>query len=149
MTFDEAKQIAVAHLSVLSNKGGPNLAIMEDHTLEREFGWVFFWNSKQYLESGDKMQALGGNAPLVVLKKDGSVIVTGTALPVERYLENIDKYGSPEDPSQEQRWEYETRKLLQEGRRADAIEFQRTNCGLGLQAAIDAVKQLEARMAGK
>jgi hypothetical protein len=65
-------------------------AVMQTLTIERPFGWVFFYNSKQFLETGDISQALVGNAPLIVDRADGSVHVTGTAEPIEHYLKEYE-----------------------------------------------------------
>lgn len=56
------------------------------HVEERELGWVVYYNSRRYLESGDDRAALAGNAPYFVARDDGSVWETGTAAPVEDYV---------------------------------------------------------------
>ncbi len=49
--------------------------------------WVFFYQTKEYVESGDVMKMLGGNAPIIVSNTDGSIYVTGTAHPIQKYIE--------------------------------------------------------------
>jgi hypothetical protein len=61
--------------------------IVDAWTLEREFGWVFFWDSEEHQRTGDFRSALAGNAPPIVDRHDGSIHVTGTAHPVEFYIE--------------------------------------------------------------
>jgi hypothetical protein len=63
--------------------------IIDELTREVDVGWVFFYQSKEYLETGNLSDCLVGNAPLVVSRHDGHVYVTGTASPVEQYLEGI------------------------------------------------------------
>ncbi len=53
---------------------------------EHDFGWVYFYNSKEYAETGDFLCALAGNAPLIVDRDEGKLYVTGTAEPFEHYL---------------------------------------------------------------
>ena len=53
---------------------------------EYEFGWAFFWNTKEFMDSGDHRHALVGNAPIIVDRSDGQLYVTGTALSWEHYL---------------------------------------------------------------
>lgn len=53
---------------------------------EHDFGWVYFYNSKEYAETGDFRCALAGNSPLIVDRHEGKLYVTGTAEPVEHYL---------------------------------------------------------------
>ena len=62
------------------------LVLLEQHTIERTFGWVFFYNARRYLGTGDFRDALAGNAPIVVTGADGRVHETGTAYPLEHYL---------------------------------------------------------------
>lgn len=71
-------------------------------TSVREFdvGWVFFWDSKRHQETGDFRDATVGNAPILVDRTDGSVHHTGTARPIEEY---IDRY-KRRDPSDERSW---------------------------------------------
>ena len=71
------------------------LVILDDQTIEGEFGWVFFYQSRVYLESGDVSYALAGNAPILVSRQDGSLHVTGTSQPIEAYIENFERSGSP------------------------------------------------------
>lgn len=56
-----------------------------------DFGWVFFWNTKQFADSGDHRHGLVGNAPLIVDRNDGQLYVTGTAHPLDYYIEEYRK----------------------------------------------------------
>lgn len=73
----------------LESKLAPSFTpvIVDSATLEREFGWVFFYNSEEHQTTGDFRSALVGNAPLIINREDGSIHVTGTAEPVEFYIE--------------------------------------------------------------
>jgi hypothetical protein len=82
MDFQAAHQIAVEHAERLAAESGLSLALFERATLERDFGWVFFYGS----ESRDEL--LAGNAPFIVDRRDGSVHMTGTACPLEEYLDD-------------------------------------------------------------
>lgn len=35
---------------------------------EYDFGWVFYWNSTEYIKTGDRRDSLVGNAPIVVTR---------------------------------------------------------------------------------
>lgn len=54
---------------------------------EHDFGWLYFYDSSKHAETGEVGDAVVGNAPLIVDKNDGKLYVTGTAHPVEHYLE--------------------------------------------------------------
>jgi hypothetical protein len=49
--MQEARGLAERHLTELPMSPLTELAILDEHTMETEFGWVFFWNSKV---SGDR-----------------------------------------------------------------------------------------------
>ena len=61
--------------------------LVDQHTQEHPFGWVFFYDSIRHLESGSFRDAIAGNAPLIVNRFNGSIHVTGTARPTSFYVE--------------------------------------------------------------
>lgn len=63
--------------------------VLEGDPREEPFGWVFFYNSRRFLETEDYSYALMGNAPIVVMRDSGEVRGTGTAKPLEEYLEEF------------------------------------------------------------
>lgn len=65
---------------------GDEYVIVENETIERPWGWVFFYNSRQYVETGDTQFALMGNAPYIVNKQSGELLATGTAEDVQAYI---------------------------------------------------------------
>jgi len=70
--------------------------ILDDLTIEGEFGWVFFYQSKVFIETGDLSRRLVGNAPFLVSRVDGRLYVTGTAHPVQLYIDNFKRTGNPQ-----------------------------------------------------
>jgi hypothetical protein len=91
ITLDEARDIANEYVSKLESEAGKSLRIVDEQTIEKSFGWVFFYNSKDYLETGDFRSMLVGNAPLIVDKNDGSLHETGTAKPVSDYISDYEE----------------------------------------------------------
>ena len=85
LTFQQARELAEQTVAgyLLDDDA---CQIIDSATLERPYGWVFFYQSRSYLESGNELQMLAGNAPLIINKFTGSVTLTGTALPTEHYL---------------------------------------------------------------
>lgn len=65
----------------LSWQDKPEMVItkVEPHPL----GWVIFYTSRPYHETGDFKFAIAGNAPYLVSHEDGTMIPTGTRPPVE------------------------------------------------------------------
>lgn len=62
------------------------VVVLTSDTLEQSFGWVFFYQSRAYIESGDMSDALVGNAPVIVNRFTGDVVETGTAEPIDAYI---------------------------------------------------------------
>lgn len=71
---------------LLRRESDEDVAIVEGATLERPFGWVFFYNTRQYIKTGDVSHSLAGNAPYIVSRFTGAVVPTGTAYPIEHYI---------------------------------------------------------------
>jgi hypothetical protein len=54
ITLREAEEIVSAELKRQERVvGGITLKIVSTSTIEQDFGWVFFYNSKEFLESGN------------------------------------------------------------------------------------------------
>jgi len=66
------------------------VALMLEHTIEKPYGWVFFYNSKRFLESGDPFESLVGNSPVLVEAADGRMTHLGTAWSVEDSLRKLE-----------------------------------------------------------
>lgn len=75
--------------------GQCSCAILEGETLELDFGWVFFYQAKDYIKSGEISKMLGGNAPVLVDKNTNQLFITGTAYPIERYIKAYSECGDP------------------------------------------------------
>lgn len=84
-TRDEAKAKATAHLREFEAQAGA-LAIIDAETRRSGNGWLFFYNSAAYLTSGNVIDALAGNGPLLV-GDDGRLRVLGTAIPWQEQVE--------------------------------------------------------------
>ena len=71
------------------------IIILDDATIEKSWGWVFFQTSKKWHETNDIKYAIAGNAPIIVEKDTGKLFFTGTAYPIEHYIQNYEKSGDP------------------------------------------------------
>jgi len=90
MTKDEARTLAIAYIKSKETEAGCDLVLLDSKTSERDFGWVFFYDSKQHVETGEFRYALAGNAPIVVTRAEGELHETGTALPLDHYLKQFE-----------------------------------------------------------
>jgi hypothetical protein len=65
---------------------GDTWMLLTEETIERPFGWVFFYGSSRFAETGDLRHAVAGNSPFIVNRRTGAIVATGTAYPVEHYI---------------------------------------------------------------
>ena len=105
LTYEAAKEIAQSHVQKMNeshvdydpvylaylrkddptyNQGKVTLVLTESR--EESFGWVFFYDSKEFLETDDFSKAIAGNAPVLIDKMTGELTETGTAHPIEYYI---------------------------------------------------------------
>ena len=70
------------------------ISIIDELTEEHDFGWVFYYNSKKFLETKDRMSMLMGNNPIVVLRSgkiDYLNLAWGYELALDKLKENLEK----------------------------------------------------------
>jgi CHASE2 domain-containing sensor protein len=91
--IDKNAATDIARKYLAAKKASPNAvpSLQEALTIEKAFGWVFFYNSAKYLETGDDRYALIGNSPLIVDRRDGSLHVTGSAQPIDFYITEYER----------------------------------------------------------
>ena len=86
ITKEQAINIANGYISEKNQMSKHILQLQLERTIEFELGWVFFYQSKDYIETGNFMKSLIGNAPIIINKKTGSIKVTGTAHHINKYI---------------------------------------------------------------
>ncbi len=69
--------------------------ILDESTLSKEWGWVYFYTSEMWYKTGELSYAVAGNAPFIIEKSTGNIMVTGTAEPVEYYIKRFEATGNP------------------------------------------------------
>ncbi|MEM9220622.1 MAG: YrhB domain-containing protein [Cyanobacteria bacterium P01_F01_bin.150] len=83
-TIDQAQSL-VQNFIDKNSSGEIQLSIDVRHTIEKNYGWIFFYNSKQYIETGNIRSLAVGCGPILFDKKNGEITRFGTAFPVEKY----------------------------------------------------------------
>ncbi|NZA27721.1 hypothetical protein H0E84_15170 [Luteimonas sp. SJ-92] len=86
VTRNQARHLVRSQLKGCTAEIGCEVEIIDSATLERPLGWVFFYQSREFLLTGNSSSRLAGNAPLIVNRHSGRISVTGTAEPVEEYI---------------------------------------------------------------
>jgi len=79
----EAYAICYAQINQPDRAWPEKPEIVVTSTEEREQSWVFYYQSKPYVDHGDFGQSLVGNGPCVVLKSDGRFAFTATFPPID------------------------------------------------------------------
>lgn len=78
MDFKAARAAVLKHVNTLMTRPDDELVIIDSSTRTKPYGWIFFYNSKRYLETKDMMYALGGNGPIVFERDTGAIIPLAT-----------------------------------------------------------------------
>jgi immunity protein 35 of polymorphic toxin system len=89
----EARAIATRYIDRLDARVAESdlLVLLDERTIEKPYGWIFFYTSKGWLETGDMKYAIAGNAPFLVERDTGEVRVFGTARSTEWYVEQYER----------------------------------------------------------
>ena len=82
LTKEEARELA---LQAALERWKRPLAIQDELTREFELGWVFIYNTPEFVNTRRSGSALFGNAPLIV-SRDGRVTWTGTSHGIDDYV---------------------------------------------------------------
>lgn len=94
--IDRASAKAMAWKYIEENFGRePELAIVDREPSDTAHAWIFFYNTKRYLETGEFSEALAGNGPILVNKSTGAIEAFGTAIPLERLFAEYEKKQHP------------------------------------------------------
>ncbi len=91
MNREQAVKSVFDYIDAVKN----DFVIVEEATLEEDFGWVIFYDSRLHHERGLFRYAIAGNAPLIVERNTGRILETGTAYPIEYYLTAYRLTGDP------------------------------------------------------
>ena len=91
LTKLECQKIIESQLSSHSEGTDMILIILDRCTIERDWGWVFFYQNKRYLESGDFRHMAGGNAPYIINRFTGIFELAGTEHEIEHYIKEYEQ----------------------------------------------------------
>jgi hypothetical protein len=74
----EALELVSQKLETMTTPDEP-FVIVDSHTFEKPYGWVFFYNTKKFVETGLLQHTLAGNGPVIVNKYDGTIRFFGSS----------------------------------------------------------------------
>ncbi len=87
--LSEARGIAQDHIESLARSWSIELGLNDGATRDESWCWLFFYNSRAFLESGSPSDALAGNGPLAVEKLSGEIHELVAARPIDEQLEEL------------------------------------------------------------
>lgn len=88
MNFETAKNIVIEYLRTQITEDS---AIIEASTMEKEYGWIFFYNTKKYIETENPLHSLVGNGPIVILRETGQLCLLDSNVPSKESIENFER----------------------------------------------------------
>ena len=88
--YERAVLLVQDELARLDADEGDAWVVYLEQTIERPFGWMFFWGSDLYAKTRDSAYLVGGNAPFIVDRHTGALVSTGTALSPEHYIQQYE-----------------------------------------------------------
>lgn len=97
ITKEEARRIAETYLRSLRSKPcpeGEERVVDDEWTIERDYGWLFVYNTAEYVRTRSRRHRLIGNGPLLVRRDDGSVVEFSSAYDGEEALAEYEARGS-------------------------------------------------------
>ncbi|MFK8003683.1 MAG: YrhB domain-containing protein [Polyangiales bacterium] len=81
---------AIAALFAAQTARDDELVAVLDDERALEGGWLYYVQTKRFVETGDEMYVLVGSGPFLVLAECGGIHHFGTGQPVEFYLSDLD-----------------------------------------------------------
>jgi hypothetical protein len=86
---EQAKTIAQEEL----DKSNPekDLLVLDEY-IEFDEGWVFSYQTREYVETGNEDLVLYGNGPIIVTKNSGKVYRGGSAYDVDYWIKYFRPY---------------------------------------------------------
>lgn len=90
LTKQQALELVSRKFQQMTTPDDP-FVVVEEETIEKPYGWIFFYNSKKYIESGQIRFALAGNGPVIVNKRTETVEFCGTNRSVQELIEDYEK----------------------------------------------------------
>jgi hypothetical protein len=92
--IDKERALEIARAKLVETKRAAEFAIVDSRTVERPFGWVFFYEARSSLKAGDPAApaaAIPGAGPLVVLREGGGTAFLSTSVPPDKAIAEYEK----------------------------------------------------------
>ena len=98
-TITQKEAFTIASKTIHAFMPEADFVILTERTQEREFGWVFFYSPRRYLETNDPQFMVLGAGPLAVMRTDGSTVFLPTSVSPAVAIETFDQQWKKMHPS--------------------------------------------------
>jgi hypothetical protein len=92
LTYREAESIAQAEIDIPT---AGRCVLLREYTISKPYGWVFFYQSRKYVETRNPDEALMGNLPFLIDRFDGRLRYKGRGR-IETFLAEYEATLPPE-----------------------------------------------------
>ncbi len=89
MNAKDALRVAEEEVRRLAIAAGDRFEPLPEKTREVKDGWIFFYNTTEYIRSGNPSPALAGNGPIFV-SRNGRVALLSSAIPLREALKQLE-----------------------------------------------------------
>ena len=90
LELSDALAIVDGKLTEMAPKEEPYV-VLSEQTIERPFGWIFFYNSKTFVETASALHRLAGNGPVFVNRFTGSIDFFGSAQDIDTVVAKYER----------------------------------------------------------
>lgn len=91
LSYEDAKKLAKEHYTSAYADVRGGVVFLEEQTISTPYGWVFFCNTREFLDTGNVFNTILSSAPVLVEAATGKLHQFGTRHPVEHYLREFER----------------------------------------------------------
>ncbi len=95
ITFEQARQLAIDHIKSYQDhrkKEFPTDSLEIEHSVEFDGGWLFFFNSRLFLETRNIIYRSMGLGPVIIGKENGEIYQAGSGGNEEYWINKFKEY---------------------------------------------------------
>jgi hypothetical protein len=85
------RALEIGREAIAKLKPGTEFLILEDKIQEKDWGWVFFYGTRQFVETGDRRFVIAGTGPFVVERADAALTFLSTSVPPPRAIAEYER----------------------------------------------------------
>ena len=85
----DEKAFRLTILGALQGKCGKDVDVVDKQTIKKQYGWIVFYNTQAFIETGDPMVGLMSNNPVLCLW-DGRMLPLAMHCTVEEAIRDLE-----------------------------------------------------------